>query len=637
MRKRYLVGCGCLGVALMPFSLMIMATAIARLAFPLALRMPDPAARSYVHTMIRMGIRGHDTVLFLGGLANKDSIPILISCLPPSPTPDGVVPSDCIYGHSRETLNKLTNCAPGYDQISWNKWWEANRHKTLEQIQKDSYAEIGLPADWEKDEASARGFMRALVHAQEHWRKVAGEALQAFPTEALFRARDACVASSDAEERRGAVEWMAGFERTAGQRPYDAEQPRKTEEILAALSKDPDEEVRARALGRLNSVRTALPTPNEEDVIGRFRLSFSEGLQEAWTEISTSHLLVAGKERERYDYRPEILTCYDIGEQAIDWSYPCGDMVFDASVVQDGRLFVSTLDGVAALDVTTGQECWKAQAPSQWRSIYNKMMLRDGILAVHRGDSVRAFAPADGTLLWTVNLHPESSSETLWHGGFLGYTQGHFFVVTHDFRLLRIATDGKIVAECHLIPEGVDVSSSHFEQLEYKIFGLSAKDGAVYVGVGNNKTPSCQAYSASTLEPLWQRGLSPGSHIQNFLHIGECILCTSERRIWCLAQDDGGILWTEDLEEMGFCLDLFEYDDTLFLAKKPEEGLVVRRLCDGSIVAVYPEYKTHSSFCNAIRTEKEICLAYGDGTVWLLKAPQVAQDNARNAGLSGDN
>jgi outer membrane protein assembly factor BamB len=623
----------------LPVALLLLAIVALQMRSFVLSKMPESVARVYVHTMIRAGLDDHDFMVSLyGKLANKDSIPILIAALTSSEYAMG-----CGCGSPLKSLNRLTNCAPGNDRASWEKWWETNRNKSLEQIKADSVQEIGLQPGWSKGEDSARLLMRALAHEQEHWRTTASGALETFPEANLLAARDACVKSDVAEERLGAIEWIAQFrlydhvqssrddtEHDGGATTFSQSmesEMKKEEEILRTLSEDPVQEVRAKALRALNKQLATTIPPNEtqeviqEQKFGDRIYGISEGGDPSRVLVRFSVSLYCPNPGSVPDLSLETkLASYNLDTGEVDWEYLCSNTVLSTPLINNNHLFVYCRDRIVALELSTGEEVWGRNVDSGAGKVRGeKTLLQGDRVILNTTDALMALSQDDGEVLWRVTLDGVRKKERHLENGNIGYTNSHFFVATHDDRLLKVDHEGLVVAECSLLPQAIEGGSTSRDYYE-GAFGVAAQNGAIYSALLLNGAAHCRAHSAETLEELWSTTLPNRSRSGELFLIGDKMLCTSAHRGWCVDTNTGAIMWMEGGGWSSYGLEFDAISTNYFVAYGRDCGSVVRRVSDGEVVTDYSEAPPISAQY-VIMHEKGLVTGHKDGRLSLVKMP----------------
>jgi outer membrane protein assembly factor BamB len=610
---------------------------IPRLLHPVIfLTMPDSVVRAYVHAMIRSGIRGHDVVLSLGGVANEDSIPLLISLLPTSPAPE----RDCAYGHPLETLTRLTNCAPGYDRPSWETWWKSNSAKSLEQIREDSFLEIGLQNPWEKNVHSAQLLMRALVNEQEHWRKVAREQLDTFPEAVLQSASESCIVSPDSIDRLGVLAWLDDIsvyktvvnvverlDRDEITAQYAPGVLAKREELLRSLTKDSVEVVRASALHKLNKQISLTKTADEKDIEVQQKL-FGDRILRVSKGKNASSLFVCYEDegpRELpsgdYDYGEiKRLALYDTTTGQTDWEYIYPEHILSTPLETADRLFVYLRNSVVALDLSSGEEAWSTSVDSGSGAVVgDKMLLHEDNLILNTTHALLAVSQANGEVIWRVDLKSQRPGERLLQNGAIGYAANHFFVATQDDTLLKVDPQG-VVVERHSIslPKTEDSPSSNSGGYHDGVFGVVAQGDTVYIGALLNGTQFLQACSAETLAELWAVVLESAEYSGDLYLAGDKLLCTAPGQLFCVRQETGEIAWIESDPEKSLSAEIYAINERYFLADTVTNGLTVRSLYDGIVLTAYPEHD-YVHVEDAVFLSNRIAIGHGNGALWFVE------------------
>lgn len=641
-KTRFRPGCLVKLVAAL-FLFLVMFSALPRVLHSVIfLTMPDSVARAYVHAMIRSGIRGHDVVLSLGGVANEDSIPLLISLLPNSPAPE----MDCAYGHPLETLTRLTNCAPGYDRPSWESWWDSNAAKTLEQIRNDSFQEIGLPIPWEKDADSARLLMRALVNEQEHWRKMAREQLDTFPEAVLQSASESCIASPDSVDRLGVLAWLDSVsaytlvgnvierldkDEIIGQ--YAPGVLAKREELLRSLTKDSDQAVRASALYQLNKQISLTKAENEKAPSIQQKQFGGRILRVSTGKKPSTFFICYEAERQRVSStgvngygEAKQLALYDMAAEQTRWEYPCPEHILSTPLETPDRLFVYLRNSVVALEPSSGEEIWSTAVDSGSTTVVgDKMLLHEDSLILNTTHALLALSQANGEVMWHVDLRSRNQGDRFLQNGAIGFAANHFFVATQDDTLLKIDTHGVIVGERPIdAPKSENTLSSRHDGYFEGVFGIVAQGDDVYVGALLNGTQFIQACSADTLEAGWSVVLASAETPGDLYLAGDKLLCTAQGQLSCIRQDTGAFAWNERDREKSLSANIYAINERYFFVATATNGLTVRRLSDGEVLAAYHEDDDRQAE-GAVFLDSGMAIGYGNGALWLVEHDSVRE------------
>jgi outer membrane protein assembly factor BamB len=234
---------------------------------------------------------------------------------------------------------------------------------------------------------------------------------------------------------------------------------------------------------------------------------------------------------------PEPITQGSFPTQPI-WVFEAGETITSTPVVHGERIIIRTINGVHALDSTSGQQLWRADSPAETRlsdTTVSPLAADNYLVVPEKGSGIAAFTLDNGNLRWrTPPIDTDSFMQQIAPIESISLNDHSVYVVRDNWKLTSYdINDGTIQWEA-----SIPSRSS---------FNLIADSQVVYLG-GDY---SIKAYDANNGELLWRKDFD--NLVGPILLDGKQLfvsLSFGDRSLIALDLDNLEEIWYVDSEEI---------------------------------------------------------------------------------------
>jgi outer membrane protein assembly factor BamB len=640
--------------------------------------MNEEEVRDYVHGVLRNPFSANDGAkMYLEMIGNKDSIPLLIAHAPTSES------EEC--GNSRAALLTLSNHDFGFDRLAWKQWWETVKHKSFKEIQLDGFKVAGLPVSNPPDLKFARALLRTLRHENRYLPRNAGRIFYTLPKELQDAAIQASMESPEQEDRLGVIAWLCPIKRVGGsfEEITAPAQLKVEEDLLRSLTRDPDNTVQREALKMLN-FHLRWTTPYEAGELVRYQEKFEGKVTDVFEGVDDEHLLL----RHTQD-RESQLVSFNLKHYEREWSRKT---FFSAPFVHGGNIYYCTGGKLVCVAGENGETVWERAfdfSPAKGTSVApNKLLFSEDMVVMLSQNGLHAFSQMDGALCWEVppglcedparrdrqvyerlrrstalregegrglrfkrqRSHSEirrglrtQKNENILHNdepapvpcsfSSVEYTQGNFFVLTHDDEILKINENGTIVKVFNPIPKEI-MALAHKksdQEVDNGCSAILADGGCLYVLVyyaidsgGDHRSlrsaGDLRAYSTETFSELWKTEYEHISKHSELCIKGTKLILTSSGESGAIEKSTGKKIWTEYSSLSGNGFDVLDISENYILSTVRSSNPELRDINTGEIFVAYPD--PSSPFQSMCVDDDFVATSDREGVLWLLRIPE---------------